>query len=145
MSLKKQNVAERQKESAEKFILKSLSIKSHIDVRYVQSICPGCGIHLWLYTGETILGANALGEIGKKAEIVGEEAAKNLIDEYNSGGAIDSYACDQLLPFLIFKGAKLKLVKFTEHCKTNAYIIEKFIPVKFKFDNENRLLEVIPA
>ena len=38
-------------------------------------------------------------------------------------------------------GGKIKTGEITEHCRTNAFIIEKFLPVKFKI--ENNIIEVI--
>jgi len=132
LSLREQKVAERQREVAEQKLLSYFKIKPHIEMKYVSTICPGSGMQLWLSTANSILGANALGERGKKAEIVGGEAAENLIREYESGGAIDSYAGDQILPYLAMAGGEIKVNKITEHCKTNIWVIEKFLPVKFE-------------
>lgn len=134
LSLRKQNVADRQRDTAIKVISEFFHIVPHIDVKYVSAICPGSGIQLWVTTANSILGANSLGELGKKSEIVGAEAGKKLIEEHNSE-TVDSHCADQLLPYLV-KGSKIQASKITDHCKTNAYIIEKFIPVKFNFDNK---------
>lgn len=52
---------------------------------------------------------------------------------------MDSHAADQLLPFLAFAGGKVKVSKITQHCLTNAYVIERFLPVRFSF--QDRLIE----
>jgi len=139
LSLREQKVAERQREIAEQQLASYFKFQPHIDVKYVPTTCPGSGIQLWLITANSILGANALGEKGKKAEIVGEEAVENLVGEYESGGAIDSHTADQILPYLAFAGGcqttasgEIKVAKVTDHCKTNIWIIEKFLPVKFE-------------
>ena len=136
LSLREQKVAERQREVAEQRIFNYFKIKSQIDVKYVPVICPGSGIQLWLSTANTILGANALGEKGKKAELVGGEGAENLIREYESGGALDSHTADQILPYLALAGGEMKVAKITDHCKTNIWVIEKFLPVKFEIKEE---------
>lgn len=132
LSLREQKVAERQREVAEQKLSAYFKVQPQIDAKYVSTTCPGSGIQLWLICANTILGANALGEKGKKAEIVGEEAGKNLITEYESGGALDSYVGDQVLPYLALAGGEIKVNKITEHCKTNIWVIEKILPVKFE-------------
>jgi len=139
VSLREQKVAERQRDAAEQKLVGYFKLRPYIDAKYVSTICPGSGIQLWLSCANTILGANALGERGKRAETVGEEAARNLITEYESDGAIDSYATDQVLPYLALAGGEIKVNKITEHCKTNIWVIEKFLPVEFKIQEKTIL------
>lgn len=142
LSLREQKVAERQKEVTEQKLFSYFKVKTDLQVGYARTICPGSGIQLWLITANTILGANALGEKGKKAEIVGEEVAENLIREYESGGTIDSHTADQILPYLALAMAggcsttEIKVAKITDHCKTNIWVIEKFLPVKFEIEEK---------
>ena len=44
----------------------------------------------------------SVGEKGKKAEIVGEESARNLIMEIESKAPVDKHLADQLVPFIGF-------------------------------------------
>ncbi len=131
LSLKNSRVAERQIEEAGKIIAEHFGITPRIEEKYSDSVCPGSGIQLWAETENSIIGGNALGERGKRAEVVGEEAAKNLIYEYDSG-EVDSHAADQLLPYLAVGKGKIKVSQITEHCRTNAFVIEKFLPVEFE-------------
>ncbi|MCK5389167.1 MAG: RNA 3'-terminal phosphate cyclase, partial [Candidatus Thorarchaeota archaeon] len=56
---------------------------------------PGSGIVLWAESNTGIrIGSTNLGARGKRAEIVGEEAAEKLVIELNTGKAIDSHLCD---------------------------------------------------
>lgn len=132
LSLREQNVAERQRETAERCLNSHFGIHPHIEAKYVPASCPGSGIQLWLSTANSVFGANGLGERGKRAELVGEEAGRNLVAEYESGGAIDSHTADQILPYLALASGKIKVAKITDHCITNIWVIEKFLPVKFE-------------
>ncbi len=143
------NVAERQARQA-RFILNKFGSPVKIESHYSDSLSVGSGITVWAlfskdeelnFDNPVILGSDALGKKGKKAEKVGEEAAFNLIKEVEAKGAVDSHLADQLLPFMaLFKG-KIKAGKITEHCKTNMYIIEKFLDVKFRINEKN--IEII--
>ncbi|MCD5390529.1 RNA 3'-terminal phosphate cyclase [candidate division NPL-UPA2 bacterium] len=131
LSLKNSQVAERQAEVAKRVIARHLETAPDTQTRYCDTACPGSGIQLWAETENSILGGNALGERGKRAEVVGKEAAESLIYEYDSG-EVDSHAADQLLPYLAIGKGRIKVSQVTEHCRTNAFIIEKFLAVKFK-------------
>ncbi|MEK6869003.1 MAG: RNA 3'-terminal phosphate cyclase, partial [Nanoarchaeota archaeon] len=89
------------------------------------------------------LGAGALGERGKKAEIVGEEAAKKLSAEIESKAPVDQHLADQLLQFLALAGGKIKASKITAHAKTNIYTIEKFLGKTFSIDESNNIISAI--
>ncbi len=61
----------------------------------------GCGIALWAETTAGLtLGGNALGQLGKPAERVGEEATRMLLRELQGKGAVDSHLADQLLVWM---------------------------------------------
>jgi len=149
LSLREKNIAERQRDAAYNILSTSFNLKPHIDVKYVNTKCPGTGIQLYAIYENTILGSNALGEVGKRAEEVGTEAAKALISECSFSGCVDSYLVDQILPYLglwCYYGnyeSKVYITKLTEHCRSNIYVIEKFLKsVSFNYDEENKILSV---
>ncbi len=119
------DIAEREKGSAIK-ILSSISnnIEIELDARNDES--EGTGITLAAY-GKSIIGADSLGEKGKRAEKVGEEAARTLITELNSGGAVDSHMSDMLMIYAALYGGTFSGAKLTKHAITNFEIIKKFI------------------
>jgi len=66
------------------------------------------------------------GRRGKKAEIVGKEAAQNLMNEIESKAPVDYHLADQILPFMaLVSNSKIKTSKVTNHTRTNIYTIEK--------------------
>jgi RNA 3'-phosphate cyclase len=147
--LQKAEVAERQARAA-RMGLSRLGCPVKIDCEYSNSLCAGSGITLWAAFSEKgeldainphLLGADSLGEKGKRAEVVGTEAAKNLLTEISSKAPVDSYLADQLLPFMALVGSsKIFASKVTQHCRTNVYVIEKFLGKCFMIDEEKRLI-----
>jgi len=131
--LKDAKVAERQIKGAKQELIK-LNLPIKIRTEYDETLSPGSGIVLWAKYEKSKVAGDSLGEKGKKAEIVGMDAAKNLIKEIESKAPVDKYLADQLLPFLALSKGKIKVSQITNHCKTNMYIIEKFLDIKFKVE-----------
>ena len=151
--LQKANVAERQAKSAE-MILSRYNCPVKIDANYSDTLSTGSGITLWAIFSKNIdeidagnpirLGADSLGERGKKAEIVGEEAAKSLVKEIDSKAPADQHLADQILQFMALVGSsKIKTSKITNHAKTNIYTIENFLGKAFSIDETNRIISII--
>lgn len=136
--LKNKKVAERMAESAEKIIYEKLKTKPHIETKYVNSVCPGCGIELFANYEFATLGSDGLGEIKKSAEQVGAEAAEKLVAYCKSGACLDVHMADQILPYLaLAKGeSAVSVAEITRHCLTNIWVIEKFLPVKFEVEGK---------
>jgi len=142
--LKKANVAERQAEAAMKIVEKEYNLNPEINIEYCQSDSTGSGITLWaISSNKSVLGSDCLGEIGKKSEIVGEEAAKNLIKEISSGAVIDSNMADQILPYLAIAKGSVKTSDITSHCKTNIYVIGKFLGEIFEVDEDDKIIRTL--
>ncbi|MFH0798549.1 MAG: RNA 3'-terminal phosphate cyclase [Candidatus Woesearchaeota archaeon] len=132
-SLERPQVAARQADAAKYLIKESLKKEIDILVLYKETSCPGSGITLWAECENSVIGGDSFGEKTKRAEIVGAEAAQRLIFELENS-AVDSYTADQLMPYMAMAGkGKIKTSKITDHMKTNASIIEKFLDVKFTF------------
>ncbi len=76
--------------------------------------------------GESVMGADSLGAIGKRAEDVGKEAASHLMKDYMTGGAVDSFMGDMLMVYASLFGGEYKGSFLTCHAKTNAQVIKMF-------------------
>lgn len=131
--LEKADVSRRQAHGASLALSKYNNIK--IEKKYYDTFCPGSSITLFAKTTTSVLGADSLGELGKKAEIVGEGAAKKLKFELESGAAVDQHAVDNLIPLLSLLTGKIKTSVITDHLTTATHICEKFIPDKFNIKN----------
>lgn len=125
------HVSERQARSAEK-VLKESGYTCKIETEVRNDLSTGSGITL--YCGYK--GAISLGEKGKRAEKVGEEAGLELLRELNSDSAFDRHLADQMMvPAIIAKGeTEYTASEITNHALTNAYIINQFLNSAVKID-----------
>lgn len=128
--LERSQVAERQAKAA-KQALKKLGVEIDISHEYCAAESIGSGITLWADFQHTRLGADTLGEKGKRAEVVGQEAARYLLAEIESSAPLDRHLCDNLIPFLGLVGGCIKTSQVSNHTLTNIHVTEQFLPVKF--------------
>ncbi len=93
---------------------------------------PGTCLAIAATYGSGHAGATALGERGKPAEKVGAEAAGNFTAFLESGAAVDAHLGDQLLLYAaLADGTSVILSEAaTEHLRTNAAIIQRFLDVE---------------
>lgn len=79
-----------------------------------------------------------LGERGKPAEKVADEAADALLAFMATDGAIDEYLADQLLVPLTFApgNSEIRTSKVTQHLITNVKVIQAFTSTKIKIHGE---------
>ena len=80
----------------------------------------------------------ALGELGKPAERVADEAVDALLSFLDTEAALDQYLADQLLlPLSIADGPSvLHTNQITQHLLTNAEIIRLFLPVSIFIEGD---------
>lgn len=128
-------VAERQARAAEKVLHDKgydTAIKIAIEAENEAKWRTGSGITLWLGCGYK--SGSALGERGKRAEFVGEEAARKILKELESASTADVHLADQLVPYLALSKDKSEMIvrKMTKHLETNLYITQKFLDVRFE-------------
>jgi RNA 3'-terminal phosphate cyclase (ATP) len=71
-------------------------------------------------------GANALGKRGIPAEIVGERAARDLLEAFRMPGETDLHMSDQLLPYLVLYGGKFTTAGITTHARTMNNLLRLF-------------------
>ncbi len=131
--LKDKKVAERQVAGV-KEVLGKIKLPIEEKIEYYQTSSPGSQICLMALFENTVLGTDNFGRLGKSAETVGQEAALDLLNEQKSGACLDRHLADQILPYLALAGGKsqISVSEITNHCRTNIWVIEKFIPRRFK-------------
>lgn len=146
--LKNKRVAERQAKRAEEILNSSGEFKENIRKRteYVDALCPGSGILIVGRGSRNIISADSLGERGKSAEKVGKEVAKEFLSEIKNKSSVDKHIADQLMVYMALAvldmskkehvESEIKTSEITLHAKTNAYVIEKFLPVEFEFKDK---------
>lgn len=159
--LKAKKVAERQHAGVRE-VLGKAKLPIEEEIEYYQTQCPGSNICLIaefssaaksygefaVAFGEggenTIIGVDALGRLGKRAEDVGKETALELLKEERSGACLDKHMADQILPYMALAKDKsqVSVSGITLHTKTNIWVIEKFIEGKFEI--KGNLISWIP-
>ncbi len=130
------HVAERQAKAAESVLTENgydAEIKTEIENGGGRT--TGCGITLW----KGYKSGSALGERGKRAERVGEEAAGNIIKELESASTVDVYLADQLIPYIALANGKseIRVREMTKHLETNMYVTKKFLDVEFEIEKKS--------
>ncbi len=134
-------IAERQMRRARE-ILKTFSPETVIG--RVEADCPGTYIFIKADFANITAGFSSLGERGKPAERVAEEAAEEFLSYYETGGVFDSHLADQILIFLAVKGWKsttgeifsFTTSRITNHLLTNIEVIKRFIGIKIDLVGE---------
>jgi RNA 3'-terminal phosphate cyclase (ATP) len=97
-------------------------------------IAPGSGITLVMKSSSgSIIGADSIGERGKPAERVGEEAAIKLLSEIESRAPIDRHLGDILIPYMAVAEGRSEIFvsEITMHTLTNIKVAEIVAGVKF--------------
>ncbi len=92
---------------------------------------PGSGIVLWALAGKALLGSDALGAKGKRAEVVGKEAASKLLKDLSTGAALDMHMSDNILIYLALAEGNSAIhgAELSTHALTVIWLIKQFLPV----------------
>jgi RNA 3'-terminal phosphate cyclase (GTP) len=134
--LEKARVAERQIKGARR-ILSSYRTSFEESTEYCDSFSTSTAVTVVaeFERGER-LGADALGERGKPAEDVGEEAARRLMEEMRSEAPVDRHAGDHLVLWLALAGqGAIRVSEMTEHTRTNLWTCEQFLGPVFRIED----------
>jgi RNA 3'-terminal phosphate cyclase (ATP) len=131
------SVAERQASAASRVIEEKGFPRPKIEIDASENgshMGPGSGIVLCATrSNEALLGADSLGERGRPAEVVGEDAARRLLEEIGSGAFLDRHMGDIIVPYVaLAEGVSdLSLSQVTLHTLTNVKVVEQIAGVQF--------------
>ncbi len=144
--LAERRVAERQAEAAKNY-LRGKGLTADIQVVNDRSnpLQKGSSIVLWVETERgAVLGADAIGELGKTSEAVGVEAAEKLYAEVSSRATVDVHLADMLIPYVaLAKGRSAYYAReLSDHLETNIWLAETILGVRFKVEKFNGLYKV---
>ena len=128
-------VAERQRDEVLKKLAHRIS-PCRIEIEFLNAPSKGTVLLLLAEFEHSQACFFALGERGKRAEQVADEAADALLAFLATDGAIDPYLADQLLLPLAFAPGEslLHTSRLTGHILTNAEIIRTFLPVRLEIE-----------
>jgi len=129
------HVRERQEGTALQ-ALRSNGVNPRLDVLDAPSKGTGSVVFLWAEFENVLAGFTALGERGKPAERVAEEAARALLDYLHGDGALDRHLADQvILPLALAAGpSSFTAESVTQHLLTNAWAVNQFFPGRVQIE-----------
>jgi len=144
--LAERRVAERQAKAANK-VLNTHGYKAQIEIVNDMSnpLQKGSSLVLWAKTGtNALLGGDAIGELRKTSEVVGKEAAENLVREIEAKATVDVHLADMLVPYVaLAKGESAYLCRaITEHLDTNTWLAQKILGVQFEVGRVRSLYRI---
>jgi len=87
---------------------------------------PGSAVLVELVYERTRAGFDALGEPGKPAERVADDAVDEALAFYGTDAAVDRHTADQLLVFLALAGGRLSVPEMTDHVESSLALFEQF-------------------
>jgi RNA 3'-terminal phosphate cyclase (ATP) len=131
------SVAERQALAATRIIEEKSFPRPKIGIDASENgshVGPGTGIVLCATgSNNALLGADSLGERGRPAEVVGEDAARRLLEEIGSGAFLDRHMGDMIVPYAsLAEGvSEVSLSQVTLHTLTNVKVAEQVAGVQF--------------
>jgi RNA 3'-terminal phosphate cyclase (ATP) len=94
--------------------------------RTAESPSPGSALVIRVEHGSGVAGFGALGERGKPAERVGEDAADAANRYLEGAAAVDAHTGDQLLVYLALAGGRVRVPSVTAHVETSRELLAAF-------------------
>jgi RNA 3'-terminal phosphate cyclase (ATP) len=111
-----------------------------VDMELLSVPTPGQGTFIFLKSESenSIAGFTSLGERGKRAEAVGEEAAIEFLKYYPTNSALDSHMSDQIVLYLsICREESIFTTScITQHLMTNLWVIGLFHEFRYSVEGE---------
>jgi len=109
-----------------------------IEIAELDAACPGDTVFIWAEFEQTRAGFGSLGERGKPAERVADEAADALLDFLAGDAAMEEYLADQLALFMALANGRsvVTTVRVSRHLLTNLWTIQQFLPVGVLLEGE---------
>jgi RNA 3'-terminal phosphate cyclase (ATP) len=114
--------------------------KGRFDIELLDVSTPGQGTFIFIQSESenSIAGFSSLGERGKRAEIVGEEATIEFIEYYFTDAALDPHISDQIVLYLSLckEQSVFTTSCITQHLITNLWVIGLFNEYKYSIDGK---------
>jgi RNA 3'-terminal phosphate cyclase (ATP) len=133
------HVAERQTSSAMIALEKKGIRCSNYSASIETSMSPGSSI--LVYSASDFgphVGGDSIGELGKRAEAVGAEAAERFLESALAQVPVDPFLADMMvLPLALAKGkSKYRIARTTEHLRTNLRVASQMIGCKYAIEQQ---------
>ncbi len=133
-----ESIAERQARRAEKRLAARGIELAEVHLGRVQASCPGTYVFIWYRDSITYAGFQALGERGKRAERVADEAVDEFFEYLDSDAATDPHTGDQLvLPLALAPGSSSYTTsRITQHLITHTHLLQLFLGRNIQIEGE---------
>ncbi len=135
------SIAERQRNAMlERIYSRIKDLKYPVDIQLLNVSTPGQGTFIFIQSESenSIAGFTSLGERGKRAEAVGEDAAMEFLQYYSTDAALDPHISDQIVLYLsICRDESVFTTScITEHMMTNLWAIGLFHEFRYFIEGE---------
>jgi RNA 3'-phosphate cyclase len=144
--LTEKRVAKRQADAAKEYLAgKDCSASIEVVNDTSNPLQKGSSIVLWAETDTgVLLGADAIGELGKPSETVGGEVAEKLYAEVSAKPTVDVHLADTLIPYMaLASGSSAFLTRIiSDHLEANIWLAEKMLSAKFNVKKAAGLFRV---
>jgi len=133
------SIAERQRNAMVKKLRSEIDdLEFDIELLNVPTFGQGTFIFLRSESENATAGFTSLGERGKKAEVVGEEAAEEFIDYCKTDSAADPHLADQIVIYLSLckEQSIFSTSCITQHLMTNLWVIGLFHEFRYSVEGE---------
>jgi len=149
--LRERKVSERMAQECQKE-LKQKGYSAKIEIAYdtednpvyqKTSIQAGASLAIWARTGTgCLIGSDMAGALGRRAEFIGRQVARNLIEDLETEATVDRHLADQLIPFCALAGgiSEYLIPHMTEHVETRLWLVEKMLGAKTEVKNNHILI-----
>jgi RNA 3'-phosphate cyclase len=131
------HVADRQLGATEDALRKAGIRVESSESTLVRSRSPGSSLLVYSTGPAAHLGADSLGQRGKKAEAVGEEAAQRFAAAADSGACLDSNLADMVLPLLSLASgpSEVRVHQVTPHLESGLRLAAQFTSCTFSTES----------
>jgi RNA 3'-terminal phosphate cyclase (ATP) len=103
------------------------------------SISPGSSILVYSASDFGLyVGGDSIGELGKRAEAVGTEAALRFLDSTLAQATVDPFLADMLvLPLALSKGrSRYRVGRVTQHLLTSLHVVSQIMGCKYSIEQQ---------
>jgi RNA 3'-phosphate cyclase len=129
------SIAERQRTAAERVIA---AAGFHVSIKVISVESFGAGTFIFLEPEgiDCLAGFSSIGQRGKRAETVGEEAAKAFLEYAGAHACLEAHLADQIALYLAMNGgiSRFTTACVTQHLLTNLWVIEKFLGIHYAIE-----------
>jgi RNA 3'-terminal phosphate cyclase (ATP) len=134
------SIAERQRAALVERLRSRKDVACPATIELLDVNTPGQGTFIFLKSEfeNSLAGFTALGERGKRAELVGEEAAQEFLRHYETGAALDSHMSDQVVLYLSMckETSVFTTSCITRHLMTNLWAANLFHRFSYSVEGE---------